>query len=201
VTHEFVGNFFENYKRSGEAPNTSTDAESGNAPTPKYRETTIEVLETIAEPVNRIFTTAGQGSTKDCFDPWNYSQIKADGTVYPCCAHSPIGKVTEGTSYAEILDGTKLDSLRQSLLNGNLDNECKNCHMRADIPISEYQTKYRRIFDADGEKVGPISVPPWLVEPKEQKEIDEPLRLGIRSQAARFSRRLLKFFRHPSNSV
>jgi radical SAM protein with 4Fe4S-binding SPASM domain len=185
VTYEFVGDFFAIYKLHCESlSNRSVETDS----TGQRGDNTSEVLETLGTHENRIYSSAQVGFTKNCFDPWNYSQIKADGTVYPCCAHSPVGKVDDTNSYSDVLDGENLQTLRGSLLNGDLDNECRNCHMRSDISIPEFQASYRKIFDSNPGGEVPISVPPWLGVPASSDSGPVP-------QSANGYKRALRAFR------
>jgi radical SAM protein with 4Fe4S-binding SPASM domain len=140
ISHEFVGDFFEVFKHEIDRPPREGPA---------------------GADANRIFVPAGAGVTKDCFDPWNYSQIKANGEVYPCCAHGPIGQIDGQHRYTDVLNGAKLKTLRQRLLTGDLDDECRHCHMRANIPIAEFQARYLNTFNASGHDTAPIAVPPW----------------------------------------
>jgi Iron-sulfur cluster-binding domain len=144
LSYEFTGDFFETFKRHNAAPPATVPPE--------------------ARP-NRIFSTVGSGSTRDCFDPWNYVQIKATGDVYPCCAHSPIGRVDGQHTLTDVLDGPELAALRERLLNGDLDAECRHCHQRSHISQAEFQARYLNTFGVSVSDAGVITRPPWLTTP------------------------------------
>ena len=140
ISHEFVGGFFEVFKRQTEA---------------RAREATVDPP---AEPMiaNRIFEAAEQGETKNCFNPWTCSQVSATGEVFPCCAHRPIGTITGLRRYREILDGEPLRQLRHNLLAGTLDDDCRACHLRENMPVTAFRVRHAREFAAAGAKA-----PPW----------------------------------------
>ena len=183
VSFEFVGDFVEVFRRhhfdlrigasnrASAVPTAADDDQAGS--------------EAAMQPIpNRIFSTAQLGITRDCADPWNYSQIKADGTVYPCCAHSPIGRIDSDHRYAEVLDGSALHNLRTGLLNGHLDDECRNCHMRAEISVEDFQARHNGLLvrgPANGPADPPLR-PPWHGQPAPTTvEKTEPARTRLRT--------------------
>jgi MoaA/NifB/PqqE/SkfB family radical SAM enzyme len=132
---------------------------------------TVAGLPALSEPpANRIFEMAPTRHTRDCFDPWNYVQVKANGDVHPCCAHGPVGRVAEGRGLDTVLDGESLRRLRRSLLAGDLDAECRHCHMRATVPVTEFRARYYNTFRKKPEDATPITAPPWRLQEAEPGE-------------------------------
>jgi MoaA/NifB/PqqE/SkfB family radical SAM enzyme len=140
IPYQFVGDFFEAFRRQ---------VEQGDVP---------------AAWSQRIFEPATAGLTKDCLDPWSYSAIKENGEVYPCCARAPIGRIDATHRYADILDGEPMRQLRWGLLNGELDEACRNCHNRPTIRVASFQRKYRHAFRTAPGQPGRVPVPPWRLK-------------------------------------
>jgi radical SAM protein with 4Fe4S-binding SPASM domain len=151
LTYEFTGSFFDVFKER--APGSSEGALATSV--------AVGAPSTNLEAANRIYARAPEGWTRECFDPWNYVQIKANGDVYPCCTHSAIGRIEGERGLGAVLDGEILARLREGLLSGHLDEECRNCHLRAFIPVVDYQKRYADVFGADPFRDHPIVAPPW----------------------------------------
>ena len=85
--------------------------------------------------------------TRDCRDPWNYLEITDSHGLKPCCKIPPIAHWQPGgPSIGELRDGQPFRALRKSLLTGYLGPICKQCHIRAEIPVD---------VDPDGPSVVP----------------------------------------------
>ena len=78
-------------------------------------------------------------NTKNCLDPWSFVLCKSNGDVMSCCWHSPIGTLQENT-LEEILSGAKAQSLRKSLLSGDLNKHCKKCPARENCTTTELES-------------------------------------------------------------
>ncbi len=89
---------------------------------------------------HKYFTSLEPGQTRDCIEPWVFSQIAVNGEVRPCCHHRAIGTLTENSLH-EILDGTKLKALKEGLLSGDLDQDCLECRAKGTILTSELKKK------------------------------------------------------------
>lgn len=85
------------------------------------------------------------GMTRDCLDPWNYVEIRADGAISPCCVRSPVGNVARQT-LAHILHGTEIRALRYALLSGQPDDICRGCGLRGTISPTTLQSKVRGLL-------------------------------------------------------
>jgi Iron-sulfur cluster-binding domain len=67
-----------------------------------------------------------EGMTRECFDPWNYVEFRANGDVAPCCFRPAIGNVRDA-NLSEILNGAAVRRLRSELLYGPMDYFCAGC--------------------------------------------------------------------------
>ena len=70
-----------------------------------------------------ITEKANTEQTRNCFEPWNYVQVKSNGEVYPCCAHGEVGVLDSSTNLEDVLNGEKIKRLRLNLLRGTLDSQ------------------------------------------------------------------------------
>ncbi|MGB7441615.1 MAG: radical SAM protein [Coleofasciculaceae cyanobacterium] len=84
------------------------------------------------------------GMTRDCYDPWFYTQIRANGEVLPCCVHSPIARYSESRDFNSILNGSEVMELRNQIFHGNLDSECSMCENKPLIPVTEFQKEFNK---------------------------------------------------------
>jgi MoaA/NifB/PqqE/SkfB family radical SAM enzyme len=80
----------------------------------------------------RRFAAAVQaGATRDCLDPWKFTMVKSNGDVLPCCWRAPIGSLGDAPSLDALLESEVMRSLRQRLLSGDLDENCRTCPARS----------------------------------------------------------------------
>ena len=97
-----------------------------------------------------IFSIPGPGQTRYCFQPWQNLVLKADGTVYVCCHHPPVGTVSPERSLEDILDGDSVRRLRHSLLAGRLDPFCSRCRNRSVVDAEQFRRDFvLKFFVAD----------------------------------------------------
>jgi molybdenum cofactor biosynthesis enzyme MoaA len=82
--------------------------------------------------------------SKACLDPWVFTQIQADGSVFPCCAHSPVGTVGGDHTLGSVLNNDTVRHVRRGLLLGRLDPECATCTTRKPVERSELRRTYVR---------------------------------------------------------
>jgi hypothetical protein len=83
------------------------------------------------------------GMTRECFDPWNYVEFRANGDVAPCCFRPAIGNVHK-ESLGAILNGTAVRKLRAELLYGSLDRFCGPCRGKKLVPVETLQAEVAR---------------------------------------------------------
>ena len=86
-----------------------------------------------------------EGQTRDCTQPWQFVQIKVDGSFCPCCDHPALGNVNK-RPLSELLECDEIRGLRKSLIEGNLDKWCKNCQASPTIGIDEFRGKLIRLL-------------------------------------------------------
>ena len=98
----------------------------------------------------RITHAVGPGQTRHCFDPWSFVQIQANSFVRPCCLHTSIGRLSPDEPLAKLLSNDTVKMIRQSLLSGDLDNECVACHHRTVVDIADYRRDWARRFIVRG---------------------------------------------------
>lgn len=67
--------------------------------------------------------------TRDCLDPWELVFVRVDGTVALCCFAPHVGNLADAP-LPEILDGAAARRVRETLLNGQLDDACRCCPAR-----------------------------------------------------------------------
>lgn len=92
-----------------------------------------------------------QTKTKACLHPWKTTSILGNGAISPCCGqvHGYFGNLgTDIPSEAEtpgkhIFQGDDYPKLRESLLSGNLYDDCKNCRIIAEEDIGTDELKRR----------------------------------------------------------
>ncbi|MGD1918420.1 MAG: SPASM domain-containing protein [Pleurocapsa sp.] len=99
-----------------------------------------------------IIEKCSQGMTRNCLDPWFYSQIKATGEVLPCCVHSPIGHCSESSDLDVVLNNDNITQLRNRLLHGDLDSECSMCVNKPLISVEEFKQKLIDQLDTNNQK-------------------------------------------------
>jgi hypothetical protein len=97
-----------------------------------------------------IFSIPSPGQTRYCFQPWQNLVLKADGTVYPCCHHPPVGTVSPERGLEDVLDGDSVRMLRHSLLAGRLDPFCARCRNRTVVDAEQFRRDFAlKFFVAD----------------------------------------------------
>jgi MoaA/NifB/PqqE/SkfB family radical SAM enzyme len=74
-------------------------------------------------------TMTEPGETRDCVDPWEMTFIRADGQVALCCWSKHLGSLKEKT-LAELIDSPSARKMREGLLTGELDEDCRHCPAR-----------------------------------------------------------------------
>jgi hypothetical protein len=84
----------------------------------------------------------GPGETRDCTEPWFNLMMKANGDVYPCCSHLPIGKVAGNVGLQQVIEGAEAERLRQGLLEGILDPWCAGCRSSPVIDAGAFRRKF-----------------------------------------------------------
>lgn len=88
-----------------------------------------------------------EGMTRECYDPWNYVEFRANGDVAPCCFRPAIGNIRAQTP-SEILNGTAARKLRAELLYGSLDRFCGPCRGKRLIPTDAFQAAVSQRLEA-----------------------------------------------------
>lgn len=97
--------------------------------------------------------------TKNCIHPWKTISVLGDGMVAPCCGNV---RGDYGNVKTDLIDKNADDSdvfmnadykrLRESLLTGNLFDECKNCRAVAeeDVPVELLRNEVEDLLEANG---------------------------------------------------
>ena len=80
-------------------------------------------------------------STRDCLDPWFFAMLNAKRELQPCCWHPSVGTVAVGQSISEILNGEPMRELRRQLLDGELNEHCRECPARSLTTPAKLRTK------------------------------------------------------------
>lgn len=93
-------------------------------------------MSSTAETHSRFVST---GMTRDCVDPWQYLEFRADGKVGPCCVRV-IGDLNE-TSLEKIINGQSARQLRASLLMGRPDATCRGCGLRGETTVAALRAR------------------------------------------------------------
>ena len=90
------------------------------------------------------------GRTRDCLEPWSFAAVRTSGAVRPCCTpDSPIiGHFRDGTTFEEILNGSRVRSLRRSLLDGDLPEYCRHCPARPMTSTEKLRRKVEKFVSA-----------------------------------------------------
>lgn len=85
----------------------------------------------------------------NCFSPWFYLGINADGTVGPCSIDHPTtykGDVRK-TSLSDWWKSRHFDSFRGSLSRGELPEACRNCCGTTVIEIKKIRERLRKVME------------------------------------------------------
>jgi molybdenum cofactor biosynthesis enzyme MoaA len=100
------------------------------------------------------------GETRDCFQPWVYMLLMANGGAEPCCGgYGAIGDYTDASTLADVANNENVRALRRQLLTGELSELCQTCSLRGGIPVAEFQAKIAQMMartppvDVDGATV------------------------------------------------
>lgn len=77
-----------------------------------------------------------KGKTRLCLDPWKLLLFERHGTALACCIGvPPIADLSSANSMNEIINSSKAQELRKSLLTGELPLHCKYCARKLPIDI------------------------------------------------------------------
>jgi radical SAM protein with 4Fe4S-binding SPASM domain len=92
--------------------------------------------------------------TRDCLDPWNYIEISAGGDIRPCCRFHQLAKLGDSgdTPASTIRNNESFRALRQSLLSGQLQLECQDCHIRKTVTVDVLKRRVATAARRAGEK-------------------------------------------------
>ncbi|GAC1657546.1 MAG: hypothetical protein NVS9B12_09680 [Vulcanimicrobiaceae bacterium] len=85
--------------------------------------------------------------TRDCVDPWYFVDIRTNGDVAPCCYRGPAVGNVKVQSLAEIFNGEPVREVRRSLLEGDLDELCGRCNIRAVTRPEHLQKKVADLIE------------------------------------------------------
>lgn len=80
------------------------------------------------------------GLTRDCIDPWDLIFVQASGDVALCCWSRPVGNLKDA-SLAQIVDGDAARKLREGLLAGELDADCRDCPARGLTSLAQLEQR------------------------------------------------------------
>ena len=86
-----------------------------------------------------------ENHTRDCLEPWYNLFIHADGSVSPCCSHSPCATITPKGSLVDCCTTEAMVQIRQNLLTGELDQECLQCPVAGWVPIELFREKVKEM--------------------------------------------------------
>ena len=79
---------------------------------------------------NRM-TSAQRHTTRLCFDPWIGLEVEATGQIKPCCKRIADERWTDPDHGFDVLrEAPSFRRLRRSLLRGDLEGACVDCHIR-----------------------------------------------------------------------
>lgn len=89
----------------------------------------------------RVYVAPKTGETRDCLDPWAFSQIRGDWSVALCCWSGSIGNLSEGKTLREIVSSPEAEEIRKGLLTGKLPLACKTCIDRPTTTIENLEKR------------------------------------------------------------
>lgn len=82
--------------------------------------------------------------TRYCLDPWCYLETTPTLGLKPCCKQTAIAQwEPQGPSLESLRNSEPYRALRKSLLEGNLLEVCRTCHIRPMAPVSELKAAVR----------------------------------------------------------
>jgi hypothetical protein len=80
------------------------------------------------------------GMTRSCSDPWSLVMIHGDGRSQACCFSTVnYGHLGKDGGLDDLRNSPRARKLREGLLNGELDDFCAACNMRALVPVDRFQ--------------------------------------------------------------
>lgn len=88
---------------------------------------------------------ANEASTRLCLSAWKGVEIRASGSVGPCCILPLYGGNLKQQTLLEIVNGPRFRALRRALLLGNLENSdipevrdaCAKCTLFPRVPVKD----------------------------------------------------------------
>lgn len=107
------------------------------------------------EPLHSSSPASTTGAlTRDCLDAWTYTEIGAVGDIRPCCKIGPLAELGDGDccDVGSLRNNEAFRELRQSLLSGQLQPLCKNCHFRKSVPTRVLQKRVKAAARRAGEQ-------------------------------------------------
>ena len=87
--------------------------------------------------------------TRDCLDPWRYLGVSATGGIHPCCNPATLATLDRSQDVEGSRNNEGFRALRDSLLSGDLQPSCQNCHIRKMVPVDVLQRKLAKHRAAD----------------------------------------------------
>lgn len=99
---------------------------------------------------SRVYLAPRPGETRDCLDPWSFSQLRADGDVSLYCFAPAVGKVDGATGVSEILNNDKSKHFRTGLLSGDIPDPCRTCWSKSTTTTEKLQAKVARHLAHEG---------------------------------------------------
>jgi MoaA/NifB/PqqE/SkfB family radical SAM enzyme len=92
--------------------------------------------------------------TKNCTYPWTFSWMDASGRVVPCCGMPTTSKMQYGDvrkdfislkdkSHSNLYNNSSYQTLRKSLLDGDILEECKTCRIISEDDITTDELKIK----------------------------------------------------------
>jgi MoaA/NifB/PqqE/SkfB family radical SAM enzyme len=105
----------------------------------QYKQALLTPSAAVPAQASKVPAQLNPGSqTRICLDPWLTVHLYETGVVLPCCGgiRQSFGDLNQ-TELLEIWNGPSFQSLRDSILSGQLRPECRDCKMRAMGPASQ----------------------------------------------------------------
>jgi len=87
-------------------------------------------------------------STRDCTEPWSSLFFRADNTIVPCCVIDKVNTLDPSSELLHIINSKEIQSLRQELFNGRLDQFCEHCPNAGWTTIDSFKKKITDTFGA-----------------------------------------------------
>jgi MoaA/NifB/PqqE/SkfB family radical SAM enzyme len=69
------------------------------------------------------------GMTRVCAMAWDYLGVQRDGTMLACCSADPTAASLLGRPGEQVLNGAEMRAVRKAVLDGDLWEGCRRCHM------------------------------------------------------------------------